>query len=785
MKDKNKTKKQLIAELERLRTQLNEQKIYGVPKEKLNFSQNISAIYEYVATLDNDFLAFVDKNYIYQSVNTAYLKLWNKPLEKVVGKSVVEMHGKKVFNDVIKAFLDRAFKGEQFSAQYWMSLGNKRRLLQGKFYPYYENGQLVGVVVHNKDTTDLYQKDKELKTKTNRLASVMDSHEGGIWDWDIVTDEIYFSPQLAEIRGFSPSELEGDFTEWEKALHPDDRPQVLKRVQDCLEGRTPVYFSQHRLTTKSGGWIWVVDRGKVVEWDENGNPTRMTGTDTDITDAKKAEVQLKLQAEILNSMLEGVNVSDERAHIVFTNPAFDKMFGYESGELLDQSVFVLNQDASQDKAGEVMYDLDRFGFWEGEFNSVKKDGTPFISSARINPFLSEGKKYFISVQSDVTEQKEMEFQLRQAHKMESLGVMAGGVAHEFNNILGVVNGFSDLLIDSLPQGGAEKEYALRIHSITNRAIDLVAQILTFGKRNEKKLWVQSIAKVVTESVSMVRATLPKTIQLVEQIDKNCGPVLSNAGQLHQIILNICTNAHHAMEPGGGTIEIILKEVDCGECPLDCPSSRKNKCARLSIKDTGHGIPKALQEKIFDPFFSTKPVGKGTGLGLSVVHGIIEQHEGRIVLESEECQGTTFHIFFPISDQTIDEEKLQTETPHLGKGRILVVDDEPYLTEFYKIGLGHLGYEVTSFNDSREAWEAFQLTPDSFDLIFTDYTMPHLNGSQLSQNILKLAPQCPIILTTGFSHKMSEEQSKLLGIHAFMNKPVKIHKLAGVIQKLLK
>lgn len=447
-------------------------------------------------------------------------------------------------------------------------------------------------------------------------------------------------------------------------------------------------------------------------------------------------------------------------------------------------------------------------FWEQATQAVWESGQekviefemptlrgPGYFEARLAPeFAQDGSVESVLVISrDITERKQaeeerrqLEIQLRQSQKLEALGTLAGGIAHDFNNILGTMLGYTEALLKRYTENCLEKKYLKRVYQAGERATELVRQILLFSRSQEHQLTPMHIAPIFDETLNMLRATIPTTIDIRPHIQPNCHPILADATQIQQVIVNLCVNASHAMRETGGILEVVLEDViyDIDQAlVLDLTAGSYLK---LTVRDTGCGMPPEVQEHLFEPFFTTKEPGEGAGLGLSVVHGIVKGHHGVITVESAPGQGTTFAIFFPVTDEPVPQEPQAREpgTVRRDKGYILIVDDEPNLADLYDMVLTRLGYQVTICHTGDEALETFRADPDRFALVFTDQVMPGMTGTQLSQKLLTIRADLPIILVTGYSDTISEIEAKTLGIRHFLMKPVKIHTLIKTIQRCL-
>jgi nitrogen-specific signal transduction histidine kinase/ActR/RegA family two-component response regulator len=397
--------------------------------------------------------------------------------------------------------------------------------------------------------------------------------------------------------------------------------------------------------------------------------------------------------------------------------------------------------------------------------------------------------YFISLVQDITARKtadedkrKLESQLLQAQKMEAIGSLAGGIAHDFNNILSAIIGFTEL---SMLSEGAPVDYLREAMKAANRAKDLVKQILSFSRQTDEQRMPVHVGMVVKEIAKFLRASIPTTIDIRYTIDGRAGAVLANSVELHQILMNLCTNAVHAIGECAGIVEIEVQGMDMGPENRDMfPDLDLGHYVKLSVKDTGQGIPSDIQERMFDPYFTTKEKGVGTGLGLAVVHGIVKKSNGTIRVESEIGKGSVFHVYLPQVDLSAAKQAKYPAIPRGGSERILLVDDEKMLVDVGEQILRRLGYDVVSRTSPLEALELFKARPKDFDLVITDQTMPGLTGDALASELMKLNPEIPIILCTGYSQMIDQRRAKEKGIRALVMKPILISEIAGAIRTVL-
>ncbi len=391
----------------------------------------------------------------------------------------------------------------------------------------------------------------------------------------------------------------------------------------------------------------------------------------------------------------------------------------------------------------------------------------------------------IHIAHDVSEQKKLEKKLGQARKMEAIGTLAGGIAHDFNNILAVIQGYTELAKLQSTVGSQTEEYLQQIMLAGIRAKELVKQILAFSRHVETAKVPLQVASIVKEVLKLPRSSLPTTITIEQDIDEESGMILADPTEIHQIIMNICTNAFHAMEPTGGILSVRLQRTFLYGPSLENVSNMQpGNFLQLSIGDTGPGIDPDIQGKIFEPFFTTKEVGKGTGMGLAITHGIVKSCGGFISCNSQEEKGTVFSINFPLLHEPSLLESQVVKKNYSGTEHILFVDDEKMLTDIGKIMLEQFGYSVTVSTSSIEALSIFAKQPDAFDLVITDQTMPGMPGIDLTRKMLDIRPNLPIILCTGYSSTVSAETARAAGIRGFAMKPLVMDDIGAVIREIL-
>ncbi len=422
----------------------------------------------------------------------------------------------------------------------------------------------------------------------------------------------------------------------------------------------------------------------------------------------------------------------------------------------------------------------------GQYKWLKDKGKIVERDSNGKPVRIAGTVQNITVRKQTEEEKtKLVTQLHQVQKMESIGTLAGGIAHDFNNILFPIIGHSEMLIEDAPDGSPLRDGLNQIYTSALRAKDMIKQILTFSRQEIAELKLMKMQPIIKEALKLIRSTIPTTIEIKQDIQTDCGAIKADPTQIHQIIMNLATNAYHAMEETAGELNVRLKEVEFGELDLFTPDIKLPKYVLLSISDTGKGMDKDTIKKIYDPFFTTKETGKGTGMGLSVVHGIVKSMSGTIKVDSRPEKGTEFQIYLPLAEAVKEEQSTHVETSiQGGTEHILLVDDEDVIATVVKQMLERLGYQVTSRTSSIEALEAFRASSYKFDIVITDMQMPNMSGDKLASELTKIRPDIPVLLCTGFSETMSEVKAASLGINGFLLKPIVMKDLSHKIREVL-
>jgi len=499
-----------------------------------------------------------------------------------------------------------------------------------------------------------------------------------------------------------------------------------------------------------------------------------------------------LLATIVEQETDGVLTFDPAGKIQYVNPAFERISGYRRVDIMGCDIRSFGKDGPNEPFFRTMVDCLAGGRTSTDhFINQRPDGTFYDIESRISPVCgTSGISAFAAVVRDLTHEVQLERQLCQAQKMEAIATLTDGIAHDFNNILAAIINNSEMALDHAPEGAVLREHLAIILKAGFRARNLVKQILTLSCQGEKEQQPVRLDAIVGECLKLLRASLPATIEIRYHTTEGLGETLADPTQIHQVVMNLCTNAADAMRDKGGVLDIRVENIDLEENdPRESTDLPAGRYLCLKVADTGHGMDRKIMERIFDPFFTTKGPGRGTGLGLSVVHGIVKNHHGGIAYTSEQDLGTTFRVFLPRTEPTevVPEEKGPIPIQG-GTECILFLDDEEDLVFAGQKMLETLGYEVVAGTDSLEALDVFRAQPDSFDLIITDQTMPRLTGERLAREALRLRPDLPIILCSGLAPNsagaVTETAARAAGIREVMMKPMERSELARAIRRAL-
>ena len=691
-----------------------------------------------------------------------------------------------------------AGRRDQFEPEYRIILpdGTVRSMQMRSYLIRQADGTPVRLVGLNRDVTAARELREQLRISEERWRMVVGSNNDAVWDWDIEHNHVYRDQRYTEILGLNPGEMSAIGLEWGADIHPEDRAHADEALRQHFTDHSPYYQCEFRMRHRNGQWIWMLDRGKVVARDIRGHPRRMVGTQTDITTRKTLEEKLRHNEQLslqLNRLAQiGAWEEDTGTGRITWAPEVYRIHEVELG-------YVPNVDSV-----ERFYPPESRSALDEAFKRARTDGTPFdlelpFTTARGHQLwiriLGQAETHQgaitrlfggfqdITARRDSEEmRRQLESQLFQAQKMETLGTLAGGIAHDFNNLLTGILGYQDLAFDGLAEGHESRPYLEASRDASLRARELVDQILTFSRQSGSKKVPVDLKIIVEDARRFLRSTVPATIRIEVNTAPDCDLVLADATQIHQVLLNLGTNAAHAMHHKGGVMRITLYPATVAETTtysLLAPG----KYVRLDFSDNGHGMDEPTRKRIFDPFFTTKDIGQGTGLGLSMVHGILQAHQGTITVESAEGQGTTFSLYLPIAEISESAAGAADLPTPRGRGELVaIVDDEDLVRSFAQISLERAGYRVVAFDRAATCLEEIRGHFGDFSALLTDQTMPGMNGMELATEIRAFAPALPVIIMSGYYSRIGPEMLQEMGRVSLISKPFTNEELAHAVHQ---
>lgn len=630
------------------------------------------------------------------------------------------------------------------------------------------------------DSTD---RDRVYADVFNQLgdALIVTDLNGEITDWNQGAERV-FGYTRAEALGRRPSFL----------FLPEEQATLDERVLSAL-AKNGSWFEEITVVHKDGT-LRFCEALVVPLLDENGVPYLTIGVNRDITKRRETEEELRLAGEILEHMGEAAHlVKRDDLTFVHVNRAFRTLFGYEQKEVLGQHVAILNADDGVDPrevADDIAAALESSGSWTGEIHCVDKNGRRFWTLTSITSFHHHRHgQVWLTVQNDITGVKEQEAQRRRlekqllrAQRLEALGTLAGGVAHDFNNVLQAIFVATESARARLDDASGIQEDLATVAQYAERGRDIVQRILSFAKAREPKLEPVDLRELVSQTIAMLRPLLPASVRIETKLGAEPFIVRGDESQLQQVLVNLCTNASFAMRESGGKLTIKVDAFEAGAQPEGVgDNGPRGTSLRLSVEDTGEGIPAELRSHIFDPFFTTKERGEGSGLGLAIVHSIVESHQGGINFESVPGK-TRFDVVLPRANgKVIGARSVARQVPS-APARVLFVDDEDQLLPIFARALSDHGLLVETAGSGEAAVEMFREDPERFDVVVTDQRMPGMSGTDLSRELAAIHPECPVVVMTGLF--AGNEIKRATTVRASLTKPFSADDLLQTLERVL-
>lgn len=749
--------------------------------------------YKNIIQTTKDGFWLLDKSGKFLDVNESYCKVSGYTREELLDMSITDVEA----NEDISAIIIHFKKVIRTGHDLYESL--QRRKDGSIFFVEVstsflstEDGNLFVAFV--RDISERKKKETLIKRQRQRLLNIIEGTDVGTWEWNIQTGATIFNEKWANIIGYTLQELEPvSINTWLNYSHPDDMQKCNNLLEKHFKGEVDYYHSECRMKHKAGHWVWILDRGKVVNWTDDGKPLWMYGTHKNITERKKGELAL-LESEarfkaLHNASFGGILIHDDRL-ILECNAQLTKLTGFSYDELVGQDTLSL---ISEETKNLVINRIQKNYERPYEAVGVRKDGStyPLRLEAKAIPF--KGKDARVVEFRDITELKraeaakrKLEYQLQQSQKLEAIGTLTGGIAHDFNNLLTPIMGYADIIKYKMPPDDPNYDSIVEILNSSVQAKELIKQLLTFSRKNETKVAPLNLIPVIKSSVKLIRSSLPASVHIKTDIPEQIDNIMANNTQIHQIIMNLCINSSHAMlkEDGipNGQINVQVKQISIDEISKKQFVNLKiGSYIQIIVSDNGKGMSQEILSHIFDPFYTTKKEGRGTGMGLAVVHGIVKSYEGEIKVYSQIDKGTTFNIFIPVTkDQIKKEPKIDTFFFENRNEKIFILDDRKYITNLVEKLLQPFGYKIYSSNNSREALQHLLSQSQDYDLLITDYTMPNLSGISIAKELRNSNINIPIIILTGHGYNITQEDK--LNINSIVHKPIILSELLTEINK---
>ncbi len=652
-------------------------------------------------------------------------------------------------------------------------------------------------------TSALKQKERELTALERRCYDLQTGNESQRWEVDpedfrFAMDHageavfwmaedgrfIYVNEEACRSLGYTREELIEGVRLWD--IDPFYSEEEYRKAWAEIRGESLETYTQESYHKRKDGTLFPVE--VMAKHLTTGERWVHVAFVRDITERKRVGRSLHLTQFAIDHASIACFWITRDGRLAYVNEQACASLGYTREEILKKPLTEIDTDFHPQTWDHFWNALVEAGVLSYESFHRHKEGIDFPVEVTANHVEFEDAHYCCAFVTDVSERRHaekerlrLESQLRQAQKMEAIGSLAGGIAHDFNNILFPIMSFTEMVMRKLPTGSKEKENLEHVLSATLRAKDLVRQILAFSRQASGETRPVFVGNEVAEVIKLIRSSLPSTIDIATSLPKGAGQILADPTQIHQITMNLVTNAYHAMEQTGGTLTVSVREVTVAEGDTIELNLTEGRYACMLVADTGIGMNKDIRERIFDPYFTTKNKEEGTGLGLSVVHGIVKTLDGEIAVKSAPGQGTEFQVYLPLTVSQVESAFPENVDDLTGNEHILIVDDEVEIVSALNQALGDLGYQVTGRSDSLTAFETFKEDPERFDLLISDMMMPRLTGDHLAVLVRKIRPDLPVILLTGFKNKLVLERASAVGVDRVLTKPLRREDLAKAVR----
>jgi len=772
-------------------------------RDRLEEKQDLDEIFRIVTANMLDMVSLTDMEGRFLFAGKSHSILGYEP-DFLIGKSAMDFVHPEDIPYMLKEFSEFVASGHPRRVEY------RHRRKDGT-YLWFEtvgnfikdkNGSPQKIVFSSRDITIRKQAEKANEKDRAYLSAVIENIGDAIVICNAKGQIIRFNETARRLHGLPEQPITADQWAQHYDLYQEDgiTPLPTEKIPlfRALQGEL-VQNAEIVVAPKHRSPYYLVCNGQSIT-DEAGNITGAVIAMHDISKRKKVEQQLRESKEkyrmLVENLHEVIYTVDEKGKITYVSPSVEAASGYSPSELLGKHfVDFVHPDDRRHRLKpfhKILSGMDS----PSEYRYLTKNKEVIWIRTIARPLLKEGRVIGLQgVLIDITERKKaqeqrdsLQTQLRQLQKMEAIGTLAGGIAHDFNNILSSVLGYTELSLDMVEKGSLLHQNLSQVLTAGNRAKDLVRQILVFGRKENQQFTHTPIVPLIKEVLKMLRSTFPSFIEIRENIRAYQGTVYADANQLYQVIVNLGTNAKQAMIDEGGILDVSVETVSFEEnMGKEYPGMTPGNYVCITLKDTGVGISEQYLDKIFEPYFTTSKTGTGTGLGLSVVHSIVQAHNGHITVYSEPRQGTTFCVYLPLAEQEggrVETTVQEDEVLPKGIKSVLLVDDENSIVEMLKQVLEIQGYKVIPKTSSLEALDAFRASPDKFDIVITDMTMPYMTGDKLALKIKEIRPDVPVLLCTGFSEKINAQKKEDLDIEGVMIKPVTKADFIKMVRKIL-